>query len=640
MSFLLSVAGELARIRSPQEVICTAMARLRERLGAARVSVAELDEARGEALLLRESNGVGERIDVSSVPLESFLASELENRDDHSIRVPLMRADKRVALLAVVSTTPREWTPSEKELVKRVADIVWPALEAARADRRVTMNEERLRFAQSVAQIGTWEWDPETRLAWFSDESRELLGLRAETEAALQEEWKRNIHPKQLSQVYEMLEECATCRACEIEYRYQHPETGERWIFSKAGLVEHAGHRHIVGICLDVTERRRAEEALKDVNRRKDEFLAMLAHELRNPLAPIRNAAQLLNVHSSGKPEIEWARAVIERQTKHLALLVDGLLDVSRMVSGQITLQKKPTELAEIVRDAVETSRPLIRLRRHHLSVQLPETPVLLEADLTRLSQVISNLLNNAAKYTEESGQIRLDAALDNGVVTLRVRDTGLGIDPELLPHIFDLFTQAERTPDRSEGGLGIGLTLVKRLVELHGGTVEALSDGLGSGAEFIVRLPALASAGTQPVVEKVPARVPVAAPADARSLRILVVDDNVDAADSIAMLLNMEGHETRAVNTARAALLAVPDFKPEVVLLDIGLPEMDGYEVARRLREQNGRHRMRLVAVTGYGQPADRRRAQAAGFDEHMVKPVEPAALQDFLRIVQSDVE
>ncbi|MEJ0037056.1 MAG: ATP-binding protein [Gammaproteobacteria bacterium] len=639
MSFLLAVSGELARIRSPQEVVCTAMARLRERLGAARVSMSELDEARGEALMLRQSNGTGERIEVSSVPLESFLTAELENRDDHSIGIPLMRAGKRVAQLSVVSIHPREWSASERELVKRVAEIVWPAFEMARADRRVTMSEERLRLAQGVAQIGTWEWDPETRLVWFSDESLELLGLRAETEVALQEEWKGNIHPKHLSHVYAMLEECATCRTCEVEYRYQHPEQGERWIYSKAGLVEHAGHRHIVGICLDVTERCRAEEALKDVNRRKDEFLAMLAHELRNPLAPIRNAAQLLNVHSAGKPEIEWARAVIERQTKHLAGLVDGLLDVSRMVSGQIALQKKPVDLAEVVHDAVETSRPLIRLRKHHLTVQLPEQSVLLEADPTRLSQVISNLLNNAAKYTEEGGQIRLDAAVDNGVVTLRVRDTGLGIDPELLPHIFDLFTQAERTPDRSEGGLGIGLTLVKRLVELHGGTVEALSEGLGSGAEFIARLPALADAGAR-AVEKATVRVPVAAPADARSLRILIVDDNVDAADSIAMLLNMEGHETRAVNSARAALLAVPDFKPEVVLLDIGLPEMDGYEVARRLRAQNGERRMRLVAVTGYGQPADRRRAHAAGFDEHMVKPVEPTVLQDFLRIVQSDIE
>ena len=639
MSFLLAVSGELARIRSPQELICTAMARLRERLGAARVTIAEFDEARNEAILLRESNGTGERIEVVNVPLESYKASELESNEGHSINVPLLANGKRVAQLSVVSTAPRQWSGSETELVRRVAEIVWPALEKARAERRVTMNEERLRLAQGVAQIGTWDWDPETRVACFSGESRELLGL-TDGEAGQQDEWKRNIHPKDLAQVCAMLDECATARTCEIEYRYYHPQRGERWIYSRAGLVEHAGHRHIVGICLDLTERREAEEALKEVNRRKDEFLAMLAHELRNPLAPIRNAAQLLNVHSSGKPEIEWARAVIERQTKHLVRLVDDLLDVSRMVRGQITLQKKPVELAEIVQNAVETSRPLIRLRKHHLSVQLPEQPVLLEADLTRLAQVISNLLNNAAKYTDDGGQIRLDAAVDNGTVVIRVRDTGLGVDADLLPHVFDLFTQADRTPDRAQGGLGIGLTLVKRLVEMHGGTVEAHSEGLGSGAEFIVRLPTLA-ASSEPVA-KTPIRVPVIAPADARALRILIVDDNVDAADSIAMLLSMEGHETRSVNTARAALLAVPDFKPEVVLLDIGLPEMDGYEVARHLRAQgstNGSRRIRLVAVTGYGQPADRLRAHEAGFDEHMVKPVEPAALQDFLRVVQSDV-
>jgi signal transduction histidine kinase/CheY-like chemotaxis protein len=421
----------------------------------------------------------------------------------------------------------------------------------------------------------------------------------------------------------------------EIEYRYRHPQRGLRWIYSKAGLVEHAGHRHVVGISLDVTERRQAEEALKEVNRRKDEFLAMLAHELRNPLAPIRNAAQLLNVHAPGNPEIEWARAVIERQTRHLVRLVDDLLDVSRMVRGQITLQRAPIDLEEVVRHAVETSRPLVRLRKHHLTVQLPNRPVRLEADLTRLAQVLSNLLNNAAKYTDDGGQIRLEAALEGAdQVAIRVRDTGLGVAPGLLPHVFDLFTQADRTLDRSEGGLGIGLTLVKRLVEMHGGSVEARSEGLGQGAEFIVRLPVLSV--DNPVVSEPRHRVEAPPMQEARSLRILVVDDNVDAADSIAMLLSMEGHKTRTVNTARAALLAVPDFKPEVVLLDIGLPEMDGYEVARRLRTSKGAQRMRLVAVTGYGQPADRRRAQAAGFDEHMVKPVEPTTLQEFLRTVQ----
>ncbi len=408
MSFLLAVSAELARIRSPQELICTAMARLRERLGAVRVTLAELDEAQDEVIVLGESGDDPSRIEVVRLPLGSFL--EQESRKSRSISVPLMDSGKRVAELAVSSLTPREWRHTEIELVRRLADIIWPALEKARADRRVTLNEERLRLAQGVAQIGTWDWDPETRLAYFSDEARQLYGLLEPDGPALQEEWRRNVHPKDIADVTAMLEECATVRICEIEFRYLHPHEGERWIYSKAGLVEHAGHRHVVGICLDVTGRRQAEEALKHVNRRKDEFLAMLAHELRNPLAPIRNAAQLLNVHSSGKPEIEWARAVIERQTKHLVRLVDDLLDVSRMVSGQITLQKKPVELADIVQNAVETSRPLIRLRKHHLTVQLPEKPVTLNADLTRLAQVITNLLNNAAKYTEEGGQIRLDA--------------------------------------------------------------------------------------------------------------------------------------------------------------------------------------------------------------------------------------
>jgi CheY-like chemotaxis protein len=387
-----------------------------------------------------------------------------------------------------------------------------------------------------------------------------------------------------------------------------------------------------VGISLDVTPRRSAEEALKEVNQRKDEFLAMLAHELRNPLAPIRNAAQLLSAHG-GKPEIEWARAVIERQTKHLVRLVDDLLDVSRMVRGQITLQREPVTLSDIVQAAVETSRPLIRRRKHHFAVALPKGDVQIEGDLTRLAQVLSNLLNNAAKYTDDGGHIRLDAELEGGMISIRVRDTGLGVAPNLLPHVFDLFTQADRTLDRAEGGLGIGLTLVKRLVELHGGNVEARSEGLGRGAEFIVRLPVVSA---QTTASERPRKIDVGnAEGLERSLRILIVDDNVDAADSVAMLLGMEGHQTRTVNTARAALLAAPEFKPEVVLLDIGLPEMDGYEVARRLRAQNGADVMRLVAVTGYGQPADRRRAHDAGFDEHMVKPVEPSQLQAFLRAV-----
>jgi signal transduction histidine kinase len=674
MSFLLALSTELARIRSPQELVCTAMARLRERLGATRALLVELDEPSQQAIMVRESAGEESpgnpgpsastgHIEITSLSLQPF--SELVNESrrgaatvindalsdarvsqlyggwygPHSVgaavSVPLFNETRVVALLCVVSAAPRQWTDSDVSLTRSVADIVWPALEKARTERRVTVSEERLSLAHAVAKIGTWDWDPETRQMYFSIECSDILGLGEDGSPLTHQAWQANVDPLQLSAVLGTLEECTSCGSCEIEYRYRHPRLGQRWIYSRAGLVEHGGHRHVVGIVLDVTVRRQAEEALKEVNQRKDEFLAMLAHELRNPLAPIRNAAQLLNVHAPGRPEIEWARAVIERQTKHLVRLVDDLLDVSRMVRGQITLQKKRVDLAEIVQTAVETSRPLIRLRKHHLSVHLPERPIRLDADVTRIAQVISNLLNNAAKYTDDGGQIRLEAEQAGDFVAIRVRDTGLGIAPGLLPHVFDLFTQADRTLDRAEGGLGIGLTLVKRLVEMHGGRVEAHSEGLGRGAEFVVWLPVL-EAQQDEAPQRAISPLPAASADEGRSLRILIVDDNVDAADSIAMLLGMEGHKTRAVNTARAALLAVPEFEPDVVLLDIGLPEMDGYEVARRIRAHNGRHDMRLVAVTGYGQPGDRRRSQAAGFDEHLVKPVEPAVLNEMLRRVR----
>jgi CheY-like chemotaxis protein len=291
-------------------------------------------------------------------------------------------------------------------------------------------------------------------------------------------------------------------------------------------------------------------------------------------------------------------------------------------------------ELGEIVRHAVETSRPLVRMRKHRLDVRLPDEALRLNADLTRMAQVLANLLNNAAKYTDEGGQIVLEAGCDGDEVTICVRDNGPGISPALLPQVFDMFTQADRTLDRAQGGLGIGLTLVKRLVEMHGGSVEARSEGLGQGAEFVVRLPLLAAEEEE--LQEATVRT-VDGDAHTRGLRILVVDDNVDAADSIAILLSMEGHQTQTVNNAHDALIAATEFRPDVVLLDIGLPEMDGYEVARRLRSENAIENLRLVAVTGYGQPADRARAQAAGFDKHLVKPVEPAALNEFLRTVQS---
>ncbi len=410
----------------------------------------------------------------------------------------------------------------------------------------------------------------------------------------------------------------------------------------------------------DITERSRLErqtheqaEALADLHHRKDEFLAMLSHELRNPLSAIFNALHILRLQEAENPIQQKAKIILERQVGQLAHLVDDLLEVSRVITGRIQLNQERLEMRGIVEHAVESVRALIDRRKHQLSVSLPAEPIWLQADPSRLEQVVVNLLNNAAKYTDEGGQIWLtvEQEVDSGQwtvdskdkaraasslttnhrplstdwVVLRVRDTGVGIAPELLPRIFDLFTQADRTLGRSQGGLGIGLSLVQKLVELHYGTVAAHSAGLGQGSEFIVRLPALS-----PARESI---VPVeTAKQRAQTSRVLVVDDNMDAADMLSMTLQIFGHEVQATYSGQTALDAAVEYQPHIVLLDIGMPVMDGYQVARHLRQQPQTKNVWLIATTGYGQDSDRQRSQEAGFDHHLVKPIDPQKLQDLL--------
>jgi signal transduction histidine kinase/ActR/RegA family two-component response regulator len=372
--------------------------------------------------------------------------------------------------------------------------------------------------------------------------------------------------------------------------------------------------------------RQRTQE-LTQADRRKDEFLAMLAHELRNPLAAARNAVQVMRMLAREDANLRWAGEVVERQVQHLGRLVDDLLDVSRFTSGKVTLRKEPTDLAAVVARAVETARPAVEGRRQKLSVTLPPERLRVDGDPVRLAQVVGNLLNNAAKYTPEGGRIWLTAGREGGEAVLRVRDTGVGIAPEMLPRVFDLFAQADGSLARSEGGLGIGLTLVKSLLEMHGGRVEAHSAGPDQGSEFVVRLPLLpAPQSPADTPEKDGPCVPVP------PRRVLVVDDNVDAADSLAKVLALMGHDVRTAHDGPAALEEARDSAPDVVLLDIGLPRMDGYEVARRLREQVAPEHVLLVAMTGYGQDGDRRNSHEAGFDAHLVKPVDLAALEKLL--------
>jgi signal transduction histidine kinase/CheY-like chemotaxis protein len=380
-----------------------------------------------------------------------------------------------------------------------------------------------------------------------------------------------------------------------------------------------------------LTEQGRQSERLKEADRRKDEFLAMLAHELRNPLAPIRNGLQILHSVEGDHTVERQTRAMMDRQVRHLARLVDDLLDVSRITRGRVDLRIERIDLNDVLSQAVEAARPAIDLRRHTLSVTGPGRPVWVEGDFTRLAQVIGNLLNNAAKYTDEGGRVdvvlcKQCAGSTAGTAELRVRDSGIGIAPDMLPRVFDLFTQVDRTLDRSQGGLGIGLTLVKQLVELHDGTVEARSDGLGRGSEFVVRLPLAADLPTT-------ATAVGAGRADrAASARVMVVDDNVDAATSLSLLLKLAGHEVATVHHGAKALEAAQAFRPDVVVLDIGLPGMDGYAVAKALRSGPGGKQLRLIALTGYGQDEDRRRTSDSGFDYHLTKPADCGELKQLL--------
>jgi signal transduction histidine kinase len=380
----------------------------------------------------------------------------------------------------------------------------------------------------------------------------------------------------------------------------------------------------------EVAERARIEGALKEADRHKDEFLAMLAHELRNPLAPIFNAIQIMRRKPLQDPQLAWSRDVIARQLGHLTRLVDDLLDVSRITRGKINVNREPIELSLIVSRAIETVQPMLTEKRHELTLDIPEQSLKVDGDLTRLTQVVGNVLGNAAKYTDPGGRISLQARCDGAHVEIRIQDTGIGIAQEQLPSVFGLFTQLERATDRTQGGLGIGLALVRKLVEMHDGTVTAHSEGVGRGSEFVIRLPQLVE---QRAVDTLGLDAPDQAAETLKSgRRILVADDNQDALESLATLLEINGHEVHTAADGLQAVEVAARCKPEVALLDIGMPRLDGFEVARRIRAEEWGKGTVLVALTGWGQDEDRRRTREAGFDSHLVKPLDLDALSQFL--------
>jgi signal transduction histidine kinase/ActR/RegA family two-component response regulator len=411
-----------------------------------------------------------------------------------------------------------------------------------------------------------------------------------------------------------------------LEYAFDDGAVMHATVSAMPLLDARGAPRGAVGAIMDMTEHKRNEAVLRDADRRKDEFLAILAHELRNPLAPIRNSLHLLRMSSDVSAATRRVSEMMERQVDLMVRLVDDLLEVSRITRGTISLRTETIDAGTVVRRSIEASRALVEAAGHRLVLELPDDPVYVDADAARLEQVIANLVNNAAKYTDAGGEVRLAMQRRDGDCVISVCDTGVGIDAAKLPTVFDLFMQINPHGRRAQGGLGIGLTLVKRLVEMHGGRVEARSEGPNRGSEFIVRLPLAA----QPA--PTPARQPVHDAAAARPRRVLIVDDNKDAGESLAMLLDILGIESRVERSGQDALDALPGYLPSVVILDIGMPGMDGHEVARRIRARSEFNDVVLVALTGWGQAEDRRRSRLAGFDHHLTKP---AALDDLKRLL-----
>jgi PAS domain S-box-containing protein len=505
------------------------------------------------------------------------------------------------------------------------------------AEAALRESEERFRtLADNIAQFA-WMADPSGAVVWYNKRWFDYTGTTFEQMRGWG--WQTVHHPEHLGRVVDKFRDCIRRGIVwEDTFPLRGADGAYRWFLSRAIPICDEASGEVVrwfGTNTDITERMAMEAALREAAQRKDEFLATLAHELRNPLAPIRHGLELLRRGGAEGEAAERVSATLERQTEHLVRLVDDLLDVSRITRGKVELRRERVELRRVVDAALELSRPHLDAAGVELTAELPSAPLWLAADPMRLAQVFANLLNNAAHYTPEGGRVRLVAEAVGGEVVVRVADTGAGIPRERLVSIFDLFVQGDDPSSSSKSGLGIGLTLVKALVELHRGRVEATSAGLGQGSEFVISLPGLAAPAAGDEVAE-PAAAPAAdlgpPAAEGRPLRVLVVDDNRDAADSLRDLLELLGHEAHAAYDGAAALVQGGRFEPDAVLLDLGMPGLDGYETARRLRGEPWGRGVLLIALTGWGQDGDRRRTRDAGFDHHLVKPTDIASLKSLL--------
>jgi PAS domain S-box-containing protein len=644
-AFELALADALRPIASSEDAIATASALLGEELGVERVMYGEVDDERNTFYVPRDWKRHGSsNLSGNTFAIEAFgaevakagRAGEIiaitDVRTDPrtaacqqaylmamgvtaSLLVPLVKHGRLLSFLALGHEHPHRWSEAEIALARSMSERLWSAVDLARAQQALRDERDRSQaILDSIAEgfgLIARDW---TVLEMNAEGLR--LGSRTAAQVIGRNHWE--VWPEALdTDMGRMYHRVMHNRvAGSAEYLHRLPD-GEVRNYEVRAYP--AGDGGIVSFFLDITERKQAEQKLRAADQRKDEFLAMLAHELRNPLAPISAAADLLKIGRLDEARVRQSSAIIGRQVRHMTSLVDDLLDVSRVTRGLVTLARAPVAARTIVDEAIEQVRPLFEARRQALAVHLADPDATVLGDKARLVQVLANLLNNASKYTPEERRIAVEARTRADRLELAVRDDGIGMEPELAVRVFELFAQAKRSSDRSQGGLGLGLALVKHLVELHGGTVVCDSPGLGRGSSFIVTLPLM-----QPAARHGEGGVAIAPALDGRAARLLVVDDNVDAAATLAMLLEACGYEVMVENDSLRALETAQRERPDAALLDIGLPEMDGNELARRLRADPRTRPALLVAITGYGQEQDRRAALEAGFDHHMVKPVD----------------
>ncbi|HTW38762.1 MAG TPA: ATP-binding protein [Steroidobacteraceae bacterium] len=574
-----------------------------------------------------------QRVIIRPLDAMAAVARHVVTSRDYSPRAAKTTDDEIGLLVEAFNSMLDEVQGRTRELEQSNAALEAEVHSRKVAERALALANARLESSMAAAEIGSWIWDLRTDEISGDRNLAALYGL-ADQRALAGEPTRslRNIYAQDLSA---MSARAPSVRGSGIlepaTFQIVRPDGSVRWVASRGKVhFEPDGTQTLAaGLLIDVTAQKAAEQALREADRRKDEFLATLAHELRNPLAPIRHAVTLLESPKLDDRHRKWSQEVISRQVQRMALLLDDLLDVSRITRGRLELRKDYVALASLVGSSIETARPLIDAKGHSLSVVLPPEPIELEVDPLRLSQALSNLLTNAAKYTDAGGEIVLRIELTEAQLNFTVSDTGIGLSAGSLPTLFEMFSQVDSAIDRAEGGLGIGLALVKGLVTLHGGSVDAASAGPGRGSTFTIHLPRTAVTQRRVRGEQRPARADLGR---AARCTVLIADDNRDAAESLALVLKSEGYVTHLAHTGRDALALALRERPDALVLDIGMPEMNGYELARHIRREAWGKRALLLAVTGWGQRDDKDRAAAAGFDHHLTKPVATEALEQLL--------